>query len=254
VRARLRIARAVALLALFGLGCRSRGAAQAHPAKPAASVAHAPLSTDPELAAAERAAIARLPEFRAVLTRAEPTNQAFEVEAVVKDGALSERLWLGDVKAVAGGFEGSVSSEPKQLKSIHRAQSLRVADEDVVDWAYYERRTLHGAETRRIALEQRRRAELADALTHCREAKFADGCAALGDTYAAGVLFERRPEVALELYTKACAGGSTYGCNAAGWAVFHGRGGAQDLPAAAAFFALPATSIRSAATRVASRC
>ncbi|HEY0464515.1 MAG TPA: DUF2314 domain-containing protein [Polyangiaceae bacterium] len=232
--------RFVAGLMLSGLvvlsGCRTRaeGQAQASPAKSAR--AHAPLASDPALAAAERAAIAKLPEFRNVLARAEPGTHDYEVEAVVTEGALSERLWLDDVREVAGNFQGSVSANPKLLKSVQRGQQLSVAPEDVVDWAYYDRSRPVGGETRLVAAQQKRAAELAQALAKCEVPKFADSCAVLGERYASGTVGELRLDTAFSLYTKACAGGSAYGCNAAGWAALHGRGGPQDLPAAVDFF------------------
>jgi uncharacterized protein YegJ (DUF2314 family) len=184
------------------------------------------LSADPELSRAERNAIARLSEFRKVLETAQPGTTYFEVQAIVRDGALIERLWLNDVHAVPRGF----------VKSIQQGQRVQVANEDVVDWSYFDRGKVQGGETRVVLARQKRDAELTDALKHCPEARFADGCAALGDSYASGRFGERQPDVAFHLYVAACGGGSAYGCNAAGWASLHGRGGPQDLPASAKFF------------------
>jgi TPR repeat protein len=113
---------------------------------------------------------------------------------------------------------------------------VRVTNEDVVDWSYYDRDKVQGGETRIVLARQKRNAELNDARKHCSEARFADGCATLGDGYASGRIGEQKLDVAFELYVAACGGGSAYGCNAAGWASLHGRGGPQDLPAAARFF------------------
>ena len=89
---------------------------------------------------------------------------------------------------------------------------------------------------RRNAERELRRTELADALTHCGERQFADGCARLAERYATGSIGEKRLDVASDLYRRACAGGSTYGCNGAAWATLHGRGTPVDLPTAAGFF------------------
>jgi len=225
------------------LGCRSPTAVGTQPAPAQSSRrAHAPLSSDPELAAAERAAIVDYSEFRRVLERAETTTQGWEIEAVIAEGAQSERLWLMNLRALPGAVEGVVRVEPKVLKSTQRGQRLVIADEDVVDWFYYDHGKAVGGKTRLIAERRAREAELADALTHCHEPRYADGCAALGERYATGQVGERRLDVAFQLDAQACTGGSAYGCNAAGWASLHGRGAPQDLPAAAAFFERACTS------------
>ena len=217
--------------------CHSPAEGRAEAAPDPSNHTPAQLSTDPELAAAQRAAIAKLSEFRTRLIAADPATQDFEVQAEAREGALSESLWLIEVKAVPGGFEGSVRTQPQILKSLQRGQQIRVATGDVVDWSYFERGKQEGAETRLVLARQKRRAELAEALPKCLEKQFADGCAALGDGYATGRIGETKLDVALQLYTRACDGGSTYGCNAAGWATLHGRGGPPDSAAAAAFFA-----------------
>jgi len=197
----------------------------------------APLSVDPELAAAESAAISQLSEFRNALALAAPGTANFQVQALVRVGDSSERLWLAEVHGVDGGFDAVIDSAPKVLRTLQRGQSVHVWNEDVVDWAYDERNQSHGGETRRIIAKQRRTAELNDALPKCRERRFADGCAVLGGSYADGTVGEKNLEIARDLYTRACEGGSAFGCNSAGWASVRGRGGPQDLPAAAAFFA-----------------
>jgi TPR repeat protein len=196
-----------------------------------------PAEADPELAEAERAARAKLGEFRAALARSDSSAGDFELAIYVTEGALGERLWLGDVQQVADGFQGSVRSVPATLKAVFRGQALSATAAQVVDWAYEDRGQPRGGETRRIAAKHKRQAELESALPQCADKRFADGCAALGDSYASGAVGEIREDVAYLLYTKACDGGSSYGCNAAGWASLHGRGTTKDLPAAAAFFA-----------------
>jgi uncharacterized protein YegJ (DUF2314 family) len=221
---------------LSAAACQSRveGRARATPA--ASSRPPPPLSADPELAAAEHAAIATLSEFRNHLQQSDSATQDFEVQAMVREGSLSEALWLSEVNAVAGGFEGSIRSQPQVLKTTQRGQKIRVTDEDVLDWSYFDRGKEQGGGTRAVLARQKRRAELSDALPRCSEKQYADGCAALGDGYTNGRVGETNLEVALQLYGRACDGGSAYGCNAAGWATLHGRGGTKDLPAAAAFF------------------
>ena len=220
----------------LGLGlssCRSRTVAQGNhePRQRRAQTAHPVL--DPELAAAERAAIDKLAEFRAALEHPAEAAQNFEIEAVIDEGALAERLWLREVRPSKDGFEGSVSQQPKLLKSVQQGQELHVPTAQVVDWAFEDRGKPRGGETRLIAMRRKRAAELADALRTCN----ADGCTALGEQYAKGLRGEVRPDVAFQLFSKGCAGGSPLGCNAAGWASVHGRGTTTDMSAAAGFFA-----------------
>ncbi|HEX2673801.1 MAG TPA: DUF2314 domain-containing protein, partial [Polyangiaceae bacterium] len=212
-------------------GCGERATQRPEPAATSSSQSHAELSADPELAHAERNALARLSEFRKALESSPPGTHYFEVQAVVREGVASERLWLNDVHAVTGGFDGVSSAPPRLLRSIRQGQRVRVTNEDVVDWSYYDRDKVQGGETRIVLARQKRNAELNDARKHCSEARFADGCATLGDGYASGRIGEQKLDVAFELYVAACGGGSAYGCNAAGWASLHGRGGPQDLPA-----------------------
>jgi uncharacterized protein YegJ (DUF2314 family) len=229
------LARSIALCTLLALnGCHRVSASVPKPATSGRE--HAALAADPEVAAAERAAIAKLAEFRALIEHADSTISHFEVEAVVTEGALSERLWFLDVRLTPDGFAGSVNSQPQILKVVQRGQTRQIATADVVDWAYEERLKPRGGETRRIAERRKREAELADAFSHCGQQRFADGCASLGDRYANGSFDEIRLDTAFQLYSRACEGGSAYGCNAAGWASVHARGTPQNLPAAAAFF------------------
>jgi uncharacterized protein YegJ (DUF2314 family) len=231
------LARVALLVALWAPACAKPVRREAVPEQSSHTAESPPPVSDPELVAAERAATATLGEFNAALARSEPGTQNFEIEAFVKEGALGERLWLADVRPTADGFRASVSSQPAVLTSVHRGQALSVAAGQVVDWAYEDRGQARGGETRRIAAGHKREAELAAALPQCADRRFADGCAALGESYASGSVGEVRQDVAYLLYTKGCDGGSSYGCNAAGWASLHGRGTAKDLPAAAAFFA-----------------
>jgi uncharacterized protein YegJ (DUF2314 family) len=228
--------RALSLCGWFLLGSCHRELAPLP--KPTQAVAKSAIvSSDPELAAAERAAIAGLGAFREQLEHPSPMLRRFEVEAVVRDGAQIEKLWLGDVRLTPGGFDGSVVLAPRVLTAVKRGQRESVANDAVVDWAYEDRGQARGGETRRITERQQRAAELADALTHCTETRFAEGCTALGERYADGSFGEVQLDTAFQLYVRACAGGSTYACNAAGWASLHGRGKLKDLASAAEFFA-----------------
>jgi TPR repeat protein len=235
--------RLAVLLAVSSAGCRKASINEERVA-PAVS-AHepiAPAQADPELAEAERAARAKLGELRAALSRSDSSAGNFELAVYVTEGALGERLWLGDVRRVADGFQGSVRSVPATLKAVSRGQVLNATAAQVVDWAYEERGQSHGGETRRIAAKHKRQAELDAALPQCADKRFADGCAALGESYATGTIGEVRADVAYLLFTKSCDGGSSYGCNSAGWAKVHGRGTTKDLSAAAAFFARACTT------------
>ena len=187
----------VGLTGLLALGgCRSHAAAQAQDPKPGSS-AHAPWPappSDPELAAAERSAIATLNEFRAALERADTSAQHFEIEAIVTGGALSERLWLGDVRPVADGFEGSVEAPPQVVKSAcsggkrctsrSRPWSIGATKTEANRGAAKLDASLHDASAKPVA---RRRAH---ALR--RTAFQPDGCAALGERYASGTIGEVR--------------------------------------------------------------
>ncbi len=220
------LARSIALCTLLALnGCHRVSAAVPKPATSGRE--HAALAADPEVATAERAAVAKLAEFRALIEHADSTISHFEVEAVVTEGALSERLWFLDVRLTPDGFAGSVNSQPRILKLVQRGQTRQIATADVVDWAYEERLKPRGGETRRIAERRKREAELADAFTHCGQQRFADGCATLGDRYTDASFGEVSLDTAFQLYSRACEGSSAYGCNAAGWASVHARGTPQ---------------------------
>ncbi len=229
-------------LLLGSAGCRKAAATgQTAPELSALASTPVPPLADPELAAAERAAQAKLTEFRAALTRKDTSTQNLELEAFVEQGTLSERLWLNDVQVSAEGFRASVASQPAVVH-LQRGQALEVPSAHVVDWAYEERGARRGAETKLIEARHKRAAELASALPQCTDKRFADGCAALGESYANGSVGEVKPDAAYQLFTKSCDGGSAYGCNAAAWASLHGRGTVANPPAAAAFFARACTT------------
>lgn len=140
----------------------------------------------------------------------------------MKVGLSRENPWL-----LATGFALAVGCRKPVAVQSHASASASVTP--------FAKSAQEGAQL--SAAKKLRDSELADALPKCTDKRFSDGCAALGERYANGTIGEVNLDVAFQLFTRGCDGGSTYGCNSAGWASLHGRGTPANLAVAAGFFA-----------------
>jgi uncharacterized protein YegJ (DUF2314 family) len=87
-------------------------------------------------------------DFVKALEEKRPGTSNFTLKKGFKtsDGS-QEFIWISDVRAAAGGFEGEINNEPVDVKSLKLGQVVRVSREDAVDWMYQERGKLRGGYT-----------------------------------------------------------------------------------------------------------
>ncbi len=128
----------------------------------------------PAVDAAVDAALAKgkatLPQLVAALKNPRPQQSEFSVYAYLSEsaakgdtkGAAIEYFYLDNARLKGDGFEGVVSSEPKNFRSVKRGQTVTVPMKNATDWQYVENGELVGGHSMRVSLNSLSAAEQAD--------------------------------------------------------------------------------------------
>lgn len=91
---------------------------------------------DPELAAAAVQARKALVAERAHFARGVPPNEHLAIKAPFHDGEITEWMWV-DVYAWKGDtFEGTLDSEPEDVKNVKLGERVRIKLSDVADFIH----------------------------------------------------------------------------------------------------------------------
>jgi uncharacterized protein YegJ (DUF2314 family) len=98
---------------------------------------------DPRLLAATAEARRLWPDF-VVAFRRRDNQQKFRVKAEVSDGVESEFMWLRVTRISDNMVMGFLDNEPMNLVGIAIGDTIRVAIDDVQDWAYLANGKKHG--------------------------------------------------------------------------------------------------------------
>jgi uncharacterized protein YegJ (DUF2314 family) len=65
-----------------------------------------------------------------------PRNSNHAVKVRVRDGALTEYFWVGQVRRSEQRFKGVVDNEPRLVKNVRMGQEISFAQAAIVDWLY----------------------------------------------------------------------------------------------------------------------
>ena len=146
-----------AVLTLLLAGC-----AKKHPADNVTYVA----DDDPRMNAAIEKARSTVNTFITALKTPRASQTAFSVKMAFTDGPNTEHMWLTPVRFDGKHFQGTISNEPEQVKSVKMGQQASVEPSKSSDWMFVENRKLVGGYTIRA---------LRDALPPSERAAFDKG-------------------------------------------------------------------------------
>ncbi|QDT52296.1 hypothetical protein Pan44_03050 [Caulifigura coniformis] len=95
-------------------------------------------------------AVDKLDNFLAVLKTPKKNQEQFAIKFFVELKDDAELLWLNELKFEKGVFTGKLANQPALAKHLKMGETLKVKEDDVVDWMYVEDGKLQGGYTIRV--------------------------------------------------------------------------------------------------------
>jgi uncharacterized protein YegJ (DUF2314 family) len=92
---------------------------------------------DPEMTAAMAKARSTLPKFWKHEKNPGPKEDTFSVKVPIKDGDVTEYLWLGGLEHKGKALFGYVANDPEKVHNVKPGDRRKIADADIVAWMYY---------------------------------------------------------------------------------------------------------------------
>lgn len=105
---------------------------------------------DPQMNAAIETARKSVDTFIAVLKSPKPGQIEFSVKMEFIDGEDSEHMWLTPVSFDGKNFQGTVSNDPRDVRTVKLGQKVSVAPDQISDWMYIDNGKLVGGFTSRV--------------------------------------------------------------------------------------------------------
>lgn len=99
---------------------------------------------DPAMAAAMSKARAGLPEFLALAQNPRPGTIGFSVKVAIREGGKVEYFWIVPFASKDGRYSGAINNTPKSVRSVHMGQQITFAQDDIVDWMYFDGAQMKG--------------------------------------------------------------------------------------------------------------
>ncbi len=91
---------------------------------------------DPEMAAATAQALASLDEFLALSRTPPPGTGTFKLKVMIRDGNVTEHLWVIPFQRTETGFAGILANEPQGVHNVVAGQFIKFNRDDISDWGY----------------------------------------------------------------------------------------------------------------------
>jgi uncharacterized protein YegJ (DUF2314 family) len=108
---------------------------------------------DPAMQAAERRAIAELPDFYRRLANPGPGEDRFMVKFDIQPGRGAEYVWATDLDRSTTPMTATLLSHPERTAD-RAGDRIRIAEADIIDWAYIRNGVAQGAYTQRVLLDR----------------------------------------------------------------------------------------------------
>lgn len=89
---------------------------------------------DPQMLAAIAEARASQGEFLARIRNPPPTQTSASVKVMLRDGTVTEHVWLESPRYEDGSFIGTLGNEPQLVKGHALGELMTVPDSDMSDW------------------------------------------------------------------------------------------------------------------------
>jgi uncharacterized protein YegJ (DUF2314 family) len=100
---------------------------------------------------AEALAIATLPDFYAHLAAPRADESQFMLKFDILPGEGAEYVWANELIRSGGSISGVLMNQPAYTDD-KLGDRVPIAEEDIIDWAYFNRRILQGGYTNRVLL------------------------------------------------------------------------------------------------------
>ena len=121
--------------------------------KLAAGTDEAAAEFEEKMEAAMDAAYEKLDDFIAVVSKPQATQEQFAVKFLLQEGDEGEYVWINEVKFAEKEFSGKLANRPEVSKKLKLGDSVKIKEEDVVDWMYVDNGKLKGGYTIRAQRE-----------------------------------------------------------------------------------------------------
>lgn len=108
-------------------------------------------STDAAMNAAKAKAIATLPGFYARLAAPGRGESQFMIKFDILPGDDAEFVWATDLQRSGGSMTGVLINQPAYTDD-KLGDRVRIAEADIIDWAYFRGKVLQGGYTNRVLL------------------------------------------------------------------------------------------------------
>lgn len=121
------------------------------------------VAASPQEEAMEKAmdeAVEKLDTFNAVLKAPKKNQEQFSIKFLVEVKNEAELLWLTEPKFEKGEYTGKVANQPALAKHLKPGETIKVKEDDVVDWMYVEDGKLKGGYTIRAQRKFTQAAEI----------------------------------------------------------------------------------------------
>jgi uncharacterized protein YegJ (DUF2314 family) len=112
---------------------------------------------DPDMKAAVQKAQDTLETVLKISESKDPKYDAIAVRINVRDGALSEYIWMNPFHATEKGYAGTIGNSPAVVKNVKGGQEFEFARTDIVDWMYVDKeaKAMYGNFTTCVLMKKR---------------------------------------------------------------------------------------------------
>ncbi|MET0332912.1 MAG: DUF2314 domain-containing protein [Rhizobacter sp.] len=92
---------------------------------------------EPAMRRAFQVARETLDDFLKLASEPRPGQALFALKVAIADGKKTEYFWVNKFEAKGGGkFEGTISNEPRMVKTVALGQRYTLSRAQIVDWTY----------------------------------------------------------------------------------------------------------------------
>jgi uncharacterized protein YegJ (DUF2314 family) len=105
---------------------------------------------DPRMNTAIDKARSTVDAFIAALNSPKSGQSQFSIKMAFTDGDHTEHMWLTPVRYDGKTFRGTLSNEPRTVRTVMMGQGATVSASEISDWMYLENGKLVGAYTLRV--------------------------------------------------------------------------------------------------------
>jgi len=114
---------------------------------------------DPYMVAAMNKARATLAGFLNLAKAPPAKTEGFSVKVAVRDHGRVEYFWIQPFENKDGKFSGRLDNQPRTVSNVSFGQTITFAENEIVDWMYFDDGKMQGSYTTCAILKRQPRAE-----------------------------------------------------------------------------------------------